>query len=95
VDKVPVVVVLTKYDMFLRRVGRTLKESALVGLSDDDVEENIKKRADTELQETCIKTLEIYAGSAIPYAAVSCMYPSLLQSFDHASSINKHSKRRA
>jgi hypothetical protein len=83
--KVPVVVVLTKYDMLLNRMDRTLNESALEGLSDDDVKERIKEKADAELQETCIKPLERSAGSTIPWATVSSMYPSLLQPFDHAS----------
>jgi len=83
--RVPVVVVLTKYDMLLGRVDRMLDESALVGLSDDHVKELIKEKAGAELQETCIKPLEKSAGSTIPWAAVSSMYPSLLQSFDHAS----------
>jgi len=76
--KVPVVVVLTKYDLSLNRVNRALNESALVGLSDDDAKECIKERADAQLQETCIKPLEISAGSTIPWATVSSMYPSLL-----------------
>ena len=80
--RVPVVVVLTKYDMLLNRMDRTLN---LEGLSDDDVKERIKEKADAELQETCIKPLERSAGSTIPWATVSSMYPSLLQPFDHAS----------
>ena len=83
--KVPVVVVLTKYDMLLGRVDSTLDKSALVGLSDDDVKEYIKQKADAELQETCIKPLERSAGPGIPWAAISSMYLSLLQPFDHAS----------
>jgi len=83
--KVPVVVVLMKYDMLLIRMDRTLNESDVVGLSDDDVKELVKKKADAELQETCIKPLEKSAGSTIPWATVSSMYPSLLQPFDHAS----------
>jgi len=85
VGEVPVVVVLTKYDMFLSRVDRMLDDSALVGLSVDDVKKLIKEKAGAELQETCIKPLERLAGSAIPCAAISSMYPSLLQPFDHAS----------
>jgi len=83
--KVPVVVALTKYDMLLGRVDRTLNESALVGLSDDDVKKLVKEKADAELQKTCIKPLERSAGSTIPWATVTSMYPSLLQPFDHAS----------
>jgi len=83
--KVPVVVVLTKYDMLLGRVDRMLDKTALVGLSDDDAKKLIKEKADAELQETCIKPLERFAGSEIPWAAVSSMYPSLLQPFDHVS----------
>ena len=83
--KVPIVVVLTKYDKFIGHVDRTLDESALMGLSDDDVKELVKKKADAELQETCIEPLEKSAGSTIPWATVSSMYPSLLQPFDHAS----------
>jgi len=83
--KVPVVVVLTKYDMLLNRVERTLTESALVGLSDDDFKKLVKEKADAELQKTCIKPLEKSAGSTIPWATVTSMYPSLLQPFDHAS----------
>jgi hypothetical protein len=80
--KVPVVVVFTKYDKLIDRVDRILDESALEGLSDDEVKELVKQKAEAELREMCTKPFEEFAGLDIPYATISSVYPSLLQSCD-------------
>ncbi|KAG1726783.1 uncharacterized protein EDB91DRAFT_1165595 [Suillus paluster] len=66
-----IVVVLTKFDMFIDRVDHTLDESLLEGLSNSAIHELITKKADTELQEVCIGPLQQFAGSDIPYTTVS------------------------
>ncbi|OJA14802.1 hypothetical protein AZE42_04189 [Rhizopogon vesiculosus] len=65
--KVPVVVVLTKYDTFIDRVERTLDYSAS---SDDAIEKLTKQTAEAE-REIFTKRLWEFAGSDIPYAMVS------------------------
>ncbi|OJA09739.1 hypothetical protein AZE42_09939 [Rhizopogon vesiculosus] len=69
--KIPVVVVLTKYDKFMDRVERTLNDIDLDGLSDDTVKDVVRKRADTELRDICAQPLEKIAKADIPYAMVS------------------------
>jgi hypothetical protein len=71
--KVPVIVVFTKYDEVINQVDYDLGPS-LDELSDDAIEELIKEGAKSELQETCIRPLERFAGSDIPYATVSSEY---------------------
>ncbi|KAG1812277.1 hypothetical protein EV424DRAFT_1646164 [Suillus variegatus] len=65
---VPVVVVLTKYDMLIERIERTLGGSSL---SYDDHKELAKKNAEDELQDTCIGPLKQFAGPDIPHATIS------------------------
>jgi hypothetical protein len=71
--KVPFIIVLTKYDEIVNQVDYDLGPS-LDGLSDDNIEELIKKGADDELRKTCIEPLKAFAGPDIPYAAVSSGY---------------------
>ncbi|OAX32138.1 hypothetical protein K503DRAFT_635243 [Rhizopogon vinicolor AM-OR11-026] len=66
--KIPVVVVLTKYDKFMDRVDRTLSDTDLDGLSDDAVKDLVKRRADAEVYHICGR---LFAGSDVPYAIVS------------------------
>ncbi|KAG1718977.1 hypothetical protein EDB19DRAFT_770944 [Suillus lakei] len=68
---IPIVVVLTKYDKLLDRMERTLDESSLRSLSEDDIKERTKKNAQDELQDICIAPLEKFAGSDIPHVTVS------------------------
>ncbi|KAG2356375.1 hypothetical protein BDR07DRAFT_1423529 [Suillus spraguei] len=68
--KVPVVVVLTKYDKLVGRMERTLYETPN-GLSDEAIKERAKKNAEDELQDICIKPLVKAAGPDIPYAKIS------------------------
>ncbi|KAG1898832.1 uncharacterized protein F5891DRAFT_440057 [Suillus fuscotomentosus] len=65
---VPVIVVLTKYDMLIERIQRALGGSSL---SDEAYEELTKKNVEAELQDTCIGPLERFAGANIPHATVS------------------------
>ncbi|KAG2127680.1 hypothetical protein DEU56DRAFT_526745 [Suillus clintonianus] len=69
--KIPIVVVLTKYDMLLDRVDRTLHHSSIGRLSEDDVNKLIKTTADAELQDVCIGPLKKFAGPDIPHATIS------------------------
>ncbi|KAG1842100.1 hypothetical protein C8R48DRAFT_41138 [Suillus tomentosus] len=68
---VPVIVVLTKYDILVDRVERTLNEASLDGLSEKAIKELVKENAETEVQNTCIGPLEEFTGSDIPYATIS------------------------
>ncbi|KAG1895941.1 uncharacterized protein F5891DRAFT_1193554 [Suillus fuscotomentosus] len=68
---VPVIVVLTKYDILVDRVERTLNEASLDGLSEKAIQELVKEGAETEVQNTCIGPLEEFTGSDIPYATIS------------------------
>ncbi|KAG1813471.1 hypothetical protein EV424DRAFT_1349050 [Suillus variegatus] len=68
---VPVIVVLTKYDILVDRVERTLNEDSLDGLSEKAVKELVKEKAETEVQNTCIGPLEEFTESDIPYATIS------------------------
>jgi hypothetical protein len=71
--KVPFVIVFTKYDEIVNQVDYDLGPS-LEGLSDDAIEERIKKGADAELRKTCIEPLKAFAGPDTPYAPVSSGY---------------------
>ena len=71
--KVPVIVVFTKYDWLIDQVDYELGPSGN-GLSDDAIKELVRERAETKLQEVCIKPLEKFAGSDIPHAAISSGY---------------------
>ncbi|KAG1858794.1 hypothetical protein DFJ58DRAFT_781762 [Suillus subalutaceus] len=68
---VPVIVVFTKYDKLIDRMDRTLDESSLEGLSDNDIKKLIKNKAETELQKICIGPLKKFAGPDIPSATIS------------------------
>ncbi|KAG1887924.1 uncharacterized protein F5891DRAFT_987990 [Suillus fuscotomentosus] len=68
---VPVIVVLTKYDILVDRVERTLNEAYLDGLSEKAIQELVKEGAETEVQNTCIGPLEEFTGSDIPHATIS------------------------
>lgn len=68
---IPVVVVLTKYDMLLDRVERTLDNSAFKRLSKDAFKKLVKKKADAELKDICIRPLQKFAGRHIPHVAIS------------------------
>ncbi|OJA19843.1 hypothetical protein AZE42_12853 [Rhizopogon vesiculosus] len=69
--KIPVVVVLMKYDKFMDCVERTLNDIDLDGLSDDAVKDVVRKRADAELHNICAQPLEKIARVDIPCAMVS------------------------
>jgi hypothetical protein len=71
--KVPFIIVFTKYDEIINQVDFDLGPS-LEGLSDDAIDELVKKRADDELRKTCIEPLKAFAGPDIPYAPVSSGY---------------------
>ncbi|KAG1733789.1 hypothetical protein EDB19DRAFT_1911354 [Suillus lakei] len=68
---IPIVVVFTKYDKLLGRMERTLDESSLKSLSEDDIKERTKKSAQDKLQDVCIAPLEKSAGPDIPHVTVS------------------------
>ncbi|KAG1810388.1 uncharacterized protein HD556DRAFT_49062 [Suillus plorans] len=67
-ENVPVIVVLTKYDMLIERMERTLSGSFS---SDEDHKERAKKNAEAWLQETCIGPLKQFAALNIPSAKIS------------------------
>jgi hypothetical protein len=73
--KVPMVVVLTKYDEFIVHVERML-DGSLEGLGDDAVNKLVKQKADAKLRDICTLPLERFAGSDIPYATVSSVFLS-------------------
>ncbi|KAG1885421.1 hypothetical protein F4604DRAFT_1573546, partial [Suillus subluteus] len=68
---VPVIVVFTKYDKLIDHMDRTLDESSLEGLSNNDIKKLVKNKAETELQKICIGPLKKFAGSDIPSATIS------------------------
>jgi GTP-binding protein EngB required for normal cell division len=68
---IPVVVVLTKYDMLLDRVERTLDNSSLKRSGQDALKKLVKKKADAELKDICIRPLQKFAGRHIPHATIS------------------------
>ncbi|KAJ8587345.1 hypothetical protein M405DRAFT_821767 [Rhizopogon salebrosus TDB-379] len=67
---VPIIVVFTKYDMLVDQVDYELGPS-LDELSDDAITELVKERAETKLQEICIRPLGQLAGSDILHVTVS------------------------
>ncbi|KAG2125433.1 hypothetical protein DEU56DRAFT_570291 [Suillus clintonianus] len=69
--KIPLIVVLTKYDELIKQVNFDLPDSALEGLSEGDINKRIKNEADTKLQEICFEPLKKFAGPNIPHAVVS------------------------
>ena len=71
---VPVVAVLTKYDMFMDRVERALVDINLDDLSEDAAKDLVRKRAEAELHVVCVQSLQKLTGSHIPYAVVSSTY---------------------
>ncbi|KAG2051823.1 hypothetical protein BDR06DRAFT_1022469 [Suillus hirtellus] len=68
---VPVVVILTKYDILIDRIERTLDETSINGLSNKAIKELAKNEAHAKLQSTCIGPLKQFAGPGIPYATTS------------------------
>ena len=74
-------VVLTKYDTFIDHVERTLDYSPLKGWSEDAVDKHINQTVEAE-RDVFIERVQKDAGSNIPYATVSSMYPCILQLFD-------------
>ncbi|KAG1810483.1 uncharacterized protein HD556DRAFT_1454633 [Suillus plorans] len=68
---VPIIVVLTKYDMLIEHVERNLDEASLDESSDEAFEELVKSTAKAEVQDTCIGPLEEFSGSDIPHATIS------------------------
>ncbi|KAG2145460.1 uncharacterized protein EDB93DRAFT_1251331 [Suillus bovinus] len=75
---VPVIVVFTKYDKLIARMKRILYQNSLDELSDEAIKELAKKKADAQLQDTCIGPLKQFAGLDFPHATIS----SVNQSFD-------------
>jgi hypothetical protein len=69
--KVPVIVVLTKYDALIARMERTLDVNSLDGLSNDAIKDLAKNKAEAELQDICIGPLKKFAGLDIPHAEIS------------------------
>ncbi|OAX37726.1 hypothetical protein K503DRAFT_771224 [Rhizopogon vinicolor AM-OR11-026] len=67
---IPVVIVFTKYDVLVEQVDYYMGPS-LSGLSEDDIEERIKKGTETKLREICTGPLEKFAQLDIPHVAVS------------------------
>ncbi|KAG2034985.1 hypothetical protein BDR03DRAFT_554614 [Suillus americanus] len=68
---IPVIVVLTKYDMLIDRMERTLDETSLDKLSDAAIKDLAKNKAEAELQDVCIGPLEKFAGPDTPHAKIS------------------------
>ncbi|KAG1887917.1 uncharacterized protein F5891DRAFT_1283179 [Suillus fuscotomentosus] len=68
---VPVIAILTKYDMLIDRVERNLDEASLDGLDDEAIKELAKQQADAEVQDSCIGPLKQFAGAGIPHATTS------------------------
>ncbi|KAG2105519.1 uncharacterized protein F5147DRAFT_775294 [Suillus discolor] len=68
---VPVIVVLTKYDMIIGRIERNLDETYANELNDKAIKEVIKNKAEAELQNTCIGPLKQFTGPDIPYVTIS------------------------
>jgi hypothetical protein len=72
--EVPVIVVLTKYDMLIDRMERTLDGISVNGLSDKAIKELAKNKAEAGLQDICIGPLEKFAGPDIPHVKTSSEY---------------------
>jgi GTP-binding protein EngB required for normal cell division len=68
---IPVIVVLTKYDMLIDRMERTLDGISVNGLSDKAIKELAKNKAEAGLQDICIGPLEKFAGPDIPHVKTS------------------------
>jgi hypothetical protein len=60
--------------MLIERMERNLDEASLDELSDEEIEELVKNKAEAELRDTCIGPLEELAGSDIPHATISSVY---------------------
>lgn len=67
---IPVIVVLTKYDMLVDDIELNLDDST-DGLGDEAIKELVKDKADVEIRDNCIIPLERFAGSDIPHATIS------------------------
>ncbi|KAG1760973.1 hypothetical protein EDD22DRAFT_45321 [Suillus occidentalis] len=68
---IPIIVVFTKYDLFIDRIERNLDEISLKGLGNDAIKKLAKDRAEAELQDICIGPLKKFAGPDIPHAEIS------------------------
>ncbi|KAG1903029.1 uncharacterized protein F5891DRAFT_978078 [Suillus fuscotomentosus] len=68
---IPVIVVLTKYDVLVNQMELELDETSIDGLSDEEIKELAKTEADIEIRVNCIKPLKRFAGSDIPHAIIS------------------------
>ncbi|KAG1858729.1 hypothetical protein DFJ58DRAFT_840324 [Suillus subalutaceus] len=72
---IPIVVVLTKYDMLIDDMELNLNGTSVDGLSNDAIRELTKNKAEAKLQDICIGPLKEFARRDIPYAKISssCM----------------------
>ncbi|KAG0697501.1 hypothetical protein DFH29DRAFT_1003677 [Suillus ampliporus] len=68
---IPVIVILTKYDMLVDRVDRTLNVPSLRQSGEDAIKKLIKKKVESELRDVCIRPLQKFAGRGIPHAVIS------------------------
>ncbi|KAG2358937.1 hypothetical protein BDR07DRAFT_1416278 [Suillus spraguei] len=69
---IPVVVVLTQYDMLIDRMERTIDETSLSILSNEAIKELAKTKAEAELQDICIEPLHRFAGLIFPTSRSLC-----------------------
>ncbi|KAG1894959.1 uncharacterized protein F5891DRAFT_1060614 [Suillus fuscotomentosus] len=67
---VPVIAILTKYDMLIDRVERNLDEASR-WIERQAIKELTKQKADAEVQANCVGPLKQFAGSGIPHATTS------------------------
>jgi hypothetical protein len=71
--KVPVIVVFTKYDGLINQFDYDLGPSG-GGLNDHAIKQLVEGRAGTKLRETCVRPVQLFAGSDIPITTVSSGY---------------------
>ncbi|KAG1903034.1 uncharacterized protein F5891DRAFT_112946 [Suillus fuscotomentosus] len=93
---IPVIVVLTKYDMLVDDIELNLDDST-DGLSDEAIKELVKDKADVEIRDNCIIPLERFAGSDIPHATISIDYKETLAGLIQLTEkrVSKHSTPEA
>ncbi|KIM19792.1 hypothetical protein M408DRAFT_30924 [Serendipita vermifera MAFF 305830] len=69
--KVPIIVVITKYDALVAREDRLLDDSICNELEDEEISRLVNERAQATLKKDCIEPLEKAIGVDVLYKAVS------------------------
>ncbi|KAG1772252.1 hypothetical protein EV702DRAFT_1048708 [Suillus placidus] len=76
-DIIPVIVILTKYNMLIGRIEQNMDETFRNGLYNNAINKLTKDKAEVELHDICISPLKKFAGLDIPHAEIS--KPNLME----------------